>query len=514
MSSAQPLVIADRYELTHALVRGGMGRVWIGYDRTLDRAVAVKLIRPDVADTDEDRRELADRFRREAKVTAKIEHPGVPAVYDAAIAAGLDQLYLVMQLVRGVSLADLLAEHEGPLPIDWVVAIAAQICGVLSHAHAVPVVHRDLKPGNVMVAQDGTIKVLDFGIAAVLGTDVTRLTSTGQPLGTHAYMSPEQVRASGISPRSDLYGLGCVLHELLCGQKVFNGTSSYELMHQHMTEPPVPLRTLRPDTPEPLERLVLDLLAKDPEDRPATAQDVYGRLAPFLPRPALVTEIASTPPGGLPDPTRPYRQPLAPRPRLGDDLRPTRVDPPSESDSFNSVHDHAVALIDEDRFGQAAEVLLDWLAQAQDDLAAEHPDVLEARLTYAAALFLGGDFRLALPEFAELAEIITRVAGPDDDRVRRCRRQVAYCRAELGDITEALADFEALLGNSRTDPFTLDVRRQIIRLLLSMGRSAEVRRLLPALLRDSAAVYGPRSSEVAELRALGDRLRLLNDTDT
>jgi eukaryotic-like serine/threonine-protein kinase len=516
VTSSQPTLIADRYELTQGLLSGGMGRVWIGYDQVLDRVVAVKLIRPDLACTHADREELAARFRREARVTAKIEHPGVPAVYDAAIDPELDQLYLVMQLVHGVSLADFLAEYDGPLPIAWAAAIAAQICAVLSHAHAVPVVHRDLKPGNIMVARDGTAKVLDFGIAAVLGTDVTRLTSTGQALGTHAYMSPEQVHASGVSPRSDLYGLGCLLHEMLCGQKVFDGASAYDLMRQHINDAPTPLCVLRRVVPEPLERLVLDLLAKDPEHRPASAQDVYDRLVPFLPTSAGVVDSAPPPPGGLPDPTRPYRQPLAPRPRPTDDrIKPHRV-LKAEVASFASVHEQAVALIDAERVSQASELLAGWLSSVAGTLGREDPDVLEARITYAAALFLGRDYRRALPEFERLAESFARVSGADDERVLECQRQVAYCRAELGDTTAALADFQALLGRTADggrNSFTLDLRRQIVRLLLSMGRTSEFLGKLPALLRDSEAEYGPGAPEVLELRDLLELLRRTEDDD-
>src|SRR4030081_2536188 len=137
-----------------------MGQVWRGYATILDRDIAVKLIRPGIAETGDDRDELIARFRREARVTAKIEHSSVPAVYDAAFDEGADRLFLVMQLVHGVSLADVLAER-GALPVPWAASIAAQICAVLSYAHAVPVVHRDLKPGNIMISRDGGVKVLD-----------------------------------------------------------------------------------------------------------------------------------------------------------------------------------------------------------------------------------------------------------------------------------------------------------------------------------------------------------------
>ncbi|MFD0772847.1 serine/threonine-protein kinase, partial [Streptomonospora algeriensis] len=307
-SRERPTRVGERYELTSPISTGGMGQVWRGYDTVLDREIAVKLIRPDVARNPEETAELAARFRREAKVTARIEHSAVPAVYDADIDGPTERLYLVMQLVRGVPLSDVIAE-DAPLPVETAASIAAQVCSVLSYAHAVPAVHRDLKPSNVLIADEGAVKVLDFGIAAVLRTDVTRLTATGTKLGTFAYMPPEQVLGGGVSPASDLYSLGCVLFELCTGRRVFPGGTDYVVQDQHVKTAPTPPRELCPDLPEALERLILHLLAKNPEERPADPQEVYGRLAPFLPVPASADEAEpAAPPGSLPDPTRPYRR--------------------------------------------------------------------------------------------------------------------------------------------------------------------------------------------------------------
>ncbi|WP_240958333.1 serine/threonine-protein kinase [Streptomyces chilikensis] len=208
--------IAGRYELLDQLGDGGMGDVWRGYDAVLDRPVAVKRIRPQaVTATPRMAEELERRFRREARITARIQHPGVPQVYDAVLDSTYEHLFLVMELVEGIPLTRYV-HPERPLPVSWAVAVAAQVATVLSYAHDVPVVHRDLKPSNILVAQDGTVKVLDFGVAAILQTDVTRLTASGRHVGTHQYMSPEQVRCTRLIPRTDLYALGCVLHELLC----------------------------------------------------------------------------------------------------------------------------------------------------------------------------------------------------------------------------------------------------------------------------------------------------------
>ncbi|MEU8118680.1 serine/threonine-protein kinase [Spirillospora sp. NPDC049024] len=197
----------------------------------------------------------------------------------------------------------------------------AQIATVLSHAHAIPVVHRDLKPDSVLVTDDGTVKVLDFGIAAILRRDITKITVTGSPMGTSRCMSPEQVDAAQVTPQSDLYALGCVLHELLSGAPVFIGDGQYELWKQHLTATPERLRELRSDVSPELEKLVLDLLAKKPEQRPADAYAVYERLLPFLPSPGSPAVATSERLGEMPDPTLLYRQPNAPR-------RRTRRQPP------------------------------------------------------------------------------------------------------------------------------------------------------------------------------------------
>lgn len=530
-----------------------MATVWRGYDTVLDRLVAIKQIRPDRHYSPEVRRELVERFRREARVTAKIEHPGVPAVYDAAIDVDeddIERLYLVMQFVHGVTLSDLLAEH-GMLPIPWAVAIAAQVCTVLSHAHAIPVVHRDLKPSNIMIANDGSVKVLDFGVAAVLGTGVTRLTETGQIIGSRDYMAPEQFYGVGVTPRSDLYALGCLLHEMLTGRKVFDSARDPALQHVH--ERPTPVRHHRPEVDEQMERLILDLLAKAPDDRPASAQEVFERLSPFLPaldrpRPAGSRRPAPTP--GIPDPTRPYRRPLAPRdhdptaPPSADSLFSPppdfgRIAPPSADiafgplpdfsplpeevvreqvqrvlDELTAAEEHAASLIEEARFNQAVRVLDQAIEVARERLATDHPRLLELRHTHAAALFLANDYAQALTAFERLAAAYARVGGPDDARGRECRRQAAYCHAELGDVEAALTAFRALLdheiqyGRGTRSDEALEIRLQIGTLLLSAYRLDEAADVLRALRRDLVAVRGEDASEVGDVEDLLRRIDL------
>ncbi|TPQ23984.1 serine/threonine-protein kinase, partial [Streptomyces sporangiiformans] len=315
--------VAGRYELLEELSHGGMGDVWRGYDAVLDRPVAVKVIRGQSVTSPHLAEEFAKRFKREARITARIQHPGVPQVYDAVLDDSYEHLFLVMELVDGVPLTGYIhPEKPKPLPVSWAVAVAAQVATVLSYAHDVPVIHRDLKPGNILVSRDGTVKVLDFGIAAILRTDVTKLTATGSPIGTYQYMSPEQVRGGQLTPQADLYALGCVLHELLSGQLAFTADSEFLLMFQHVNAAPTPLRQLRADVPAELEELVLHLLRKAPEARPADVQEVYERLRPFLPAAGEQPAQHEAGPAGTPDPTGVFRRPFAPRARAGAAARP------------------------------------------------------------------------------------------------------------------------------------------------------------------------------------------------
>lgn len=277
-------VICGRYELDGLhLARGGMGEVWGGRDRELNRRVAVKLVRlpdgPGGADP-----ELERRFVHEARIMARLDHPGIPPVHDLGVFEDLRhgrRLFMVMQFVEGVALDHVVDEH-GPLPVGWAAAIGAQVAAVLAAAHERAILHRDLKPSNLMLCADGAVKVLDFGLAVLHDPEVTRLTSTGRILGTAAYMSPEQVLAQRATARSDLYALGCVLHELLTGHRLFTGPSEFDVMHRQVNEPAPPVRRERGDVPPELDELIGAMLAKRPEDRPPDARAVHDRLLPYV----------------------------------------------------------------------------------------------------------------------------------------------------------------------------------------------------------------------------------------
>ncbi|NUR85167.1 MAG: serine/threonine protein kinase [Nonomuraea sp.] len=265
------MVIGDRYELDDLpLGQGGMGAVYSGHDRHLDRRVAVKILRlPSGPD-----QELERRFIREARILARLEHPGAPVLYD--FGTHEQRLYQVMQFIEGVTVADVVTEH-GPLPVAWAAGIAAQAAAVLAAAHALAICHRDLKPTNLMLCPDGSVKVLDFGLALLRDADVTTFTRIGQILGTPAYMAPEQIQHGVAEPRSDLYALGCVLHEMLTGHQLFTGPTDYVVFEQQVKERPPTV----PDLPEGLAALLAGLLAKQPDERPADANELYDRLQPF-----------------------------------------------------------------------------------------------------------------------------------------------------------------------------------------------------------------------------------------
>jgi Serine/threonine protein kinase len=517
--------IAGRYELVEEIDSGGMGRVWRGYDAVLDREVAIKLIRPEAVHSPEEAREFAKRFQREARVTARIQHHGVPQVYDAVLDRPYDRVYLVMEYVRGTPLRAFI-NPERPLPIAWAAAIAAQICTVLSHAHAVPVVHRDIKPENVLVTDAGMVKLLDFGVAAMHNGDVTRLTRPNQVVGSRYYMAPEQVTCARVTPRTDLYALGCLLHELLTGRVVFRGTE-YQLMYQHCHRPPTPVRELRPDVPEELERLVLDLLAKAPEERPADAYEVYERLLPFLPPPGAAPPPVGRELAGMPDPTLLYRRPNPPRRRTeapplvpAAPARPAApggaapaVPHPGLRDAIRAALAQFDALLEQERYTQAAEVLGAVVGPASEALGPEHPRVLALRARRAGSLFLGGDVRRALPEFDALVAAYRRSGNAAHPDAVDCLRQAADCRAELGQATAALRQYREALGYVRAEsgdvsPTALDLRRNIGVVLAGEGRTGEAVAELQPLYDDLCLVYGPEHDEAREVAGMLARLRL------
>ncbi|WP_078868277.1 protein kinase domain-containing protein [Streptomyces sp. NRRL F-5727] len=265
-------LLEGRYLLAEQVGAGGMGVVRRARDERLGRTVAVKLLAVPEGTAEADRDRLFALFRREARAAAVLESSFIVTLYDHGTArddeTGQDIPYLVMPLLQGRTLAALL-RAEGPLPPGTAARLGAQVCRALAVAHRGGVVHRDIKPGNVFLTDEGMVKVLDFGVATFVDATTHRLTRTGDgPIGTALYMAPERFREGPEDPRGDLYSLGCVLYELLTGRPPFTSGSVAALIHHHLHEPPVPVEERRPDLPPPLSELINGLLAKDPESRP------------------------------------------------------------------------------------------------------------------------------------------------------------------------------------------------------------------------------------------------------
>lgn len=257
--NAAGIHIVGRYRLEKLLGRGGMGEVWRAHDARLDRHVAIKFLSTHTAVDGE----LLDRFRREARVTARLQHPGITQVFDSGAQDG--QLHLVMELLEGRDLRAVLRARESPLPVDQAVDLAAQVADALSYAHQADIVHRDIKPANLMLVAGGRVKVCDFGLAGFVRAD-SDLTREGDLMGTPAYMAPEQCLGQRVDGRADLYALGCVLFALLTGSPPFSAYGDYRaVMLAHLHTPPPPLASRRPGLPDALQQLVSALLGKDPQ---------------------------------------------------------------------------------------------------------------------------------------------------------------------------------------------------------------------------------------------------------
>jgi eukaryotic-like serine/threonine-protein kinase len=258
-------VLADRYEVEELLGQGGMARVFRGTDRVLNRSVAVKVLSPQFAGDDQ----FVARFRREAQAAAALNHPNIVSVYDTGDQG--DVHYIVMEYVEGRTLRDAIRQ-EGPILPERASEIAQAVARALSSAHEAGLVHRDIKPGNIMLTRDGEVKVMDFGIARTSTGDT--LTQTAAVLGTASYLSPEQAQGTAVDARSDIYSLGCVLYEMLTGRPPFTGDSPVAIAYKHVREDPVHPSNLNPDVPPSLDAVVMKAMAKNPENRYQTADEL------------------------------------------------------------------------------------------------------------------------------------------------------------------------------------------------------------------------------------------------
>ncbi|HEY5152070.1 MAG TPA: Stk1 family PASTA domain-containing Ser/Thr kinase, partial [Mycobacterium sp.] len=272
-------MFGDRYQVGDTLGFGGMSEVHRGRDLRLGRDVAVKVLRADLARDPS----FQARFRREAQNAASLNHPAIVAVYDTGETAGETGPvpYIVMEYVDGDTLRDVL-KREGPLPPRRAMEIVADVCAALDFSHRHGIVHRDVKPANIMLNRAGAVKVMDFGIARAVSDGQATMTATSAVIGTAQYLSPEQARGESVDARSDVYATGCVLYELLTGQPPFTGDSPVAIAYQHVREAPRPPSEAQPGLPKELDAIVLKALNKNPLNRYQTAAEMRSDLVRAL----------------------------------------------------------------------------------------------------------------------------------------------------------------------------------------------------------------------------------------
>ena len=345
MSDQGLTVFNGRYELLRRIARGGMADVYLARDASLDRQVAVKVLFPEFANDPS----FVERFRREAKAAANLNHPNIVGIYDWGQEQGT--YYIVMEYVVGRSMADVL-RSTGPLSPDRAAEIASDVAEALSSAHSAGLVHRDIKLGNIIVSDDGQVKVADFGIATALAQRAgDNLTHIGSVMGTATYFSPEQARGKALDGRSDLYSLGVVLYEMIVGKPPFTADTSTAVAVKHVQERPLPPSMLGVTIAQSLEAIILKLLAKNPANRYPRADDLRADLRRYLdgahripdrvaqPSSAPTTErpvARAGPPGTGSQPrtrarTGPVPIQTAPQPAVGDSGAQPPVAPPPPS---------------------------------------------------------------------------------------------------------------------------------------------------------------------------------------
>jgi eukaryotic-like serine/threonine-protein kinase len=267
----QPRLLGGRYELDGIVGRGGMAEVFRARDIRLDRVVGVKTLRDDLARD----QTFQARFRREAQSAASLNHPSIVAVYDTGedMVGNLPVPYIVMEFVDGRTLRDLLKDNRRLLP-ERALEITDGVLRALDYSHRNGIVHRDIKPGNVMLTRSGEVKVMDFGIARAVADSQLTMTQTAQVIGTAQYLSPEQARGERVDARSDLYSTGCLLYELLTGRPPFTGDSPVAIAYQHVKEEPIPPSQIDPEVPAWADAIVLKAMRKDPADRYQSAGEM------------------------------------------------------------------------------------------------------------------------------------------------------------------------------------------------------------------------------------------------
>ncbi|GAA2251523.1 serine/threonine-protein kinase [Streptomyces amakusaensis] len=535
---AETRLIQGRYRLLEVIGRGGMGEVWRAVDESLGRRVAVKCLKPMSPERDETfTTVLRERFRREARVAAALQHRGVTVVHDFGEYEGV--LYLVMELLEGHNLSQLLeANDQRPLPVHEIVDIAEQVADALAYTHERGIVHRDLKPANIMRLTDGAVKICDFGIAR-LGEGIgasSQLTGVGIAMGTPHYMSPEQISGGPVDHRSDLYSLGCVLYEIATGVPPFDHEDAWSVLVGHRDTTPAPLSDHRDDIPGHFQRIVLDLLAKTPEERPADAGDLRRRIVREgrgrAPLPAPSDGSAERGARGLPGWTRGMtaghkavdtalrtvlpdhtagltgewttladpRGQAFPVPRT----RPARPSPALLA-ALAGRHNAGLSLGRLGRWEEAGEVHRAVAAERQHALGPDHPDTLASRYEVGFSLSRTGRAEGALSEFRLVADGRERALGPGHPDTLAARQETAYVLGQLGRHFEAndvytavLAARERVMGPDHPD--TLRCRHNLAFNLSRLGRLEDSFRLVGEVAEARERVLGPEHPDTLVTR--------------
>ena len=453
--------LLDRYELIRLIGAGGMAQVWEGRDAVLERTVAVKTV--DLSGSTDPT--LGERLQREAVSTATLAHPDIVTVHDAGVEG--DTAFFVMELLEGSDLATTL--RGGPLPIHDVARIGARVAGALAAAHQAGIVHRDIKPGNVLVNGD-QVTVVDFGIATVARAAQATMTAPGTVLGTPQYISPEQVQGRPATPASDMYSTGCLLMALATGSGPFVGDDALAVLHQHIAEAPPRMVDRRPDVPAELDDLVGRLLDKDPAARPTAVQtrDALRRLAVATPETAAATVAMTMAPtlampvgvgavglgaaglaaAGLAAAAAP---PVIPVPPAESGASPPRSDEPRRRRKLPLALGAAAALVvaviaialstggPQDPTAEASEPVVGESAEAQEEAPAEDP----APPPPAADDFVGLLAGMPVDE-ASRTDLLSRYQEVADAAASGNTKTMGEKLVELSDRIDELIDDEAL----------------------------------------------------------------------